>query len=69
MSYTPAARPLDAMLSRLALLATVALLPVLAFAQPPPPTAPTAVPVDGGLGLLALAGGAYAVRKLRQRER
>ena len=25
----------------------------------------TAVPVDGGLGLLALAGGAYAVRRLR----
>ena len=27
----------------------------------------TPVPLDGGLGLLALAGGAYAVRKLRQR--
>jgi len=26
-----------------------------------------AVPVDGGLSLLALAGGAYAVRKIRQR--
>lgn len=25
------------------------------------------VPIDGGLGLLALAGGAYAVRRLRQR--
>ena len=25
------------------------------------------VPVDGGLGLLALAGGAYAVRRLRRR--
>ena len=27
----------------------------------------TPVPVDGGLTLLAVAGGAYAVRKLRQR--
>ena len=27
--------------------------------------APTQVPLDGGLTLLALAGGAYAVRKLR----
>ena len=28
--------------------------------------APTQVPLDGGLGLLALAGGALAVRKLRR---
>jgi len=28
---------------------------------------PTQVPIDGGLGLLALAGGAYAVRRLRNR--
>lgn len=27
---------------------------------------PAQVPLDGGLSLLALAGGAYAVRKLRQ---
>lgn len=26
------------------------------------------VPLDGGLSLLALAGGAYAVRRLRNRE-
>ncbi|HIG74319.1 MAG TPA: hypothetical protein EYQ24_07015 [Bacteroidetes bacterium] len=26
------------------------------------------VPLDGGLGLLALAGGAYAVRRLRNRD-
>ena len=29
--------------------------------------APVEVPVDGGLGLLALAGGAYAARRLRSR--
>ncbi|GAB5533800.1 MAG: hypothetical protein Rubg2KO_00490 [Rubricoccaceae bacterium] len=31
------------------------------------PSAPTPVPLDGGLGLLALAGGVYAARRLRQR--
>ena len=35
-----------------------------------PPTTPSGgvsqVPVDGGLGLLAVAGGLYAVRRLRQ---
>ena len=35
---------------------------------PNPPGAPTQVPLDGGLGLLALAGGAYAAKKLRARE-
>jgi hypothetical protein len=33
---------------------------------PPPPPPPPPVPVDGALALLALAGGAYAVRRLRQ---
>ena len=28
---------------------------------------PAEVPLDGGLGLLALAGGAYAARRLRRR--
>ena len=38
------------------------------FAQPPPPTLPSMpsqAPIDGGLGLLAAAGGAYALKKLR----
>ena len=39
------------------------------LAQPPPPAAPAAVPIDGGLGLLALAGGAYAAKRLRARSR
>jgi len=37
-------------------------------AQPPPPTLPTMpdqAPIDGGLGLLAAAGGAYAWKRLR----
>lgn len=32
------------------------------------PDDPTLVPVDGGLGLLALAGGAYAAARLRRRD-
>lgn len=41
----------------------------VAVAQPPPapPPAPASVPVDGGLGMLALAGGAYAAKRLRSR--
>lgn len=33
---------------------------------PPPPTKPSQTPIDGGLGLLAAAGGAYAYKKLRK---
>lgn len=36
---------------------------------PPLPFAPTQAPIDGGLSLLAAAGGAYAVKKLRDRRR
>lgn len=40
------------------------------IAQPPPvlPSAPNQAPIDGGLGLLAAAGGAYAWKKLRNRQ-
>jgi hypothetical protein len=39
-----------------------------AFADPPPPPPPPPpAPVNGALALLALAGGAYAVRRLRDR--
>jgi drug/metabolite transporter (DMT)-like permease len=40
----------------------------VAIAQPGLPSNPTQVPVDGGLGLLAAAGGSYAWYKLRQRK-
>lgn len=39
-------------------------------AQPPPPalpSGPTQAPIDGGLSLLALGGGAYALKRLRAR--
>ena len=49
---------------RLLSLATVfAALPLAA--QPSTPGPVTAVPLDGGLGLLALAGAGYAARRLR----
>ncbi|XWN37688.1 MAG: hypothetical protein ROO71_01940 [Balneola sp.] len=37
------------------------------FAQPGLPSDPAQAPIDGGLGLLAAAGGAYAWKKLRNR--
>lgn len=43
---------------------------VLAQGNPPPlPFAPTQAPIDGGLSILAAAGGAYAVKKLRDKRR
>lgn len=41
------------------------------MAQPPPPTLPSMpdqAPIDGGLGLLAAAGGAYAWKRLRNNQ-
>lgn len=35
--------------------------------QPSLPLNPDQAPIDGGLGLLAAAGGAYAYKKLRKR--
>ncbi|MEO1022969.1 MAG: hypothetical protein AAFW89_10540 [Bacteroidota bacterium] len=39
------------------------------LAQPGLPSAPTQAPIDGGLGLLAAAGGAYALKKLKDKKR
>ncbi|MBO6534890.1 MAG: hypothetical protein JJ966_01625 [Balneolaceae bacterium] len=33
------------------------------------PTTPTDAPIDGGLSLLAAAGGAYAIKKLRDKNK
>lgn len=46
----------------------ILVLPELSFCQPPPPSEPAQAPVDGGLALLAAAGGAYAVKRLRNKE-
>lgn len=37
------------------------------LAQPGLPNAPSQAPIDGGLGLLAAAGGVYAWKKLRNK--
>ncbi|MBO6536778.1 MAG: hypothetical protein JJ966_11170 [Balneolaceae bacterium] len=52
------------------LLVSILLLGVtsaLVLAQPGLPSAPSQAPIDGGLGLLAAAGGAYAIKKLKNR--
>ena len=42
------------------------------FSQPPPPPSfpdkPQQTPIDGGLALLAAAGGGYAIKKLREKK-
>lgn len=40
-----------------------------AQAPPPPPGKPEQTPIDGGLGLLAAAGGAYAIKKIRDKKK
>lgn len=47
------------------------LLPAVLYAQgfmPFMPQAPEQAPIDGGLGILAAIGGAYAIKKLRDKE-
>ena len=45
------------------------IVPDRASAQPPPPPSkPAQNPVDGGLFLLVVAGGGYAIKKLRDQE-
>ena len=41
----------------------------LVQSQPGFPTSPNQAPIDGGLGLLAAAGGAYAYKKLREKDK
>ncbi|MCG8372704.1 MAG: hypothetical protein MI700_04185 [Balneolales bacterium] len=51
------------------LFAIAVLVTELAFAQPVLPSDPAQAPIDGGLGLLAAAGGAYALKKLRDKNK
>lgn len=43
--------------------------PAHAQTPPPPPMKPQQMPIDGGLGLLAAAGGAYALKKLKDKKK
>ncbi len=45
------------------------LLSTAVMAQPTFPAQPDQAPIDGGLGLLAAAGGAYALKKLRDKNK
>ena len=54
------------------LIIVLTILVLLAFssfvsAQPSLPSGPSQAPIDGGLGILAAVGGAYALKKLRDR--
>ena len=51
-------------------IAFAVLLTTILMAQPPGlPGSPDQAPIDGGLGLLAAAGGGYALKKLRDRKK
>jgi len=43
----------------------ILLTTAVVFAQPGLPGDPAQAPIDGGIGLLAAAGGAYAYKKLK----
>ncbi|MDZ7694204.1 MAG: hypothetical protein U5K69_24305 [Balneolaceae bacterium] len=46
-------------------------MPEIVFGQGTPPMLPDSpehTPIDGGLGILAAAGGAYALKKIRDRK-
>jgi len=47
-------------------LAIILIATSVAIAQPGLPGDPAQAPIDGGLGLLAAAGGAYAYKKLKK---
>ncbi len=47
----------------------VLIMVTLVHAQPGLPSAPSQAPIDGGLSLLAAAGGAYAIKKLRDKNK
>lgn len=47
----------------------IVLIPEVGFTQaPPPPGDPAQAPIDGGLALLAAAGGAYGLKKLKHKK-
>ena len=50
------------------ILVIVLIAPDVIFAQPPPILGdPQQSPIDGGLSVVAVAGGAYALKKLRKK--
>lgn len=51
------------------ILGFVLLLALEAMGQPTLPTGPNQAPIDGGLSLVAAAGGAYAWKKLKNKNK
>lgn len=49
-------------------LVIIVIATAIVYAQPVLPAAPSQAPIDGGLGLLAAAGGAYAYKKLKNKK-
>lgn len=45
---------------------SLAFIPELVLGQPGLPGNPSQAPIDGGLGLLAAGGAAYAIKKIRE---
>ncbi len=69
-THTSQLKPITIMKTRLLFTVTAILLFATEFvmAQPPGlPSTPDQAPIDGGLGLLAAAGGVYAWKKLKGR--
>ncbi len=56
------------LLKTILLTSVLVLTAQIAFAQAGP-GAPPATPIDGGLGLLLAAGGAYGLKKLRDKRK
>jgi len=56
-------------LTIIVVLVTVLLISGSLMAQPGLPSVPDQTPIDGGLSLLAAAGGGYALKKLRDRKK
>jgi len=52
----------------LAAITIILITSTMVLGQPGLPSPPSQAPIDGGLGLLAVAGGGYAWKKLRDRK-
>ncbi len=60
-------RRLVSMIRNVSFLIIIFSMPIMA--QPGLPGDPAQAPIDGGLGILAAAGGAYALKKLRDKKK
>jgi hypothetical protein len=58
--------PMNTLLKIILTISLILIASTIALAQPGLPNPPNQAPIDGGLGLLAAAGGAYAIKKLRK---